>query len=748
MAFNLCTFTKYNAKCLKLLINGATEAKNLKCWIRNDIAHFIKSIVDWNCWTKSKDGKDCKLFYILLIGYLVTIRDFQIFTRVVKLIFKVASSEFETKEVQDAMAILIRCIENHEFCEGFRKTVESTIEVLEPQLLQEELPEQESADKHPDAALLANQLPDDDPSADQPQDHHRKLGHNSESKVEERSSDSNKEGSNKKKTDIMSVFIEGLRIEANTNQKTGVSRFCSRNRFNSPKFEEKFAKLLRYFPTWSGLMQPLFKHHEDTGTSARSETYFAETKRKLVPKGSAPKRLDKFFAAHCKKINISLTKVHACLNELASIEQLSRSQETDELEHISAIENWRNKATKSLPPVTYENEERRVLGTSEYRTDENQSPQLQSEIIQLEPPQPEFGFPSDILPPCLQSAISHPDLRGQKRRCTEDRLFEETPSKKPKKGTYTSKNHEIRAALQRTRGSGVHKSYMRNTSALDPISINNSFIRLLNSCPFDSLSEVFRNGYVVSRLFQKFIDDNSLDNYDNFFKFLSIYANQGTNQTVYSRRGHILHSLYKNDPRANRNHGTLNCAGNPLEVAKGLLPEHTGNAVFRKCLLCSELMLENRATLNVGHLDVFKEGFQKLNEKLEKSEIYILENKCPLCSDGALQNIHIDFGSFIIIDVQDFFAFKSPTDEHYQCSLEEIPEELILHDDQYILAGAIEHRPLQWHYVPYCRFAQGRWDRRDNISKKPQRYNLPEAEIKKKRIFNCFTYFKIGSDIG
>lgn len=83
MTFNLCPFEKYNAKCLKLLLNGADKLKQLKCWIRNDIAHLLKSVSDWNCWKKTKDGKDQKYLYMMLIGYLTVIRDFDLFVEVI-----------------------------------------------------------------------------------------------------------------------------------------------------------------------------------------------------------------------------------------------------------------------------------------------------------------------------------------------------------------------------------------------------------------------------------------------------------------------------------------------------------------------------------------------------------------------------------------------------------------------------------------------------------------------------------------
>lgn len=66
---------------LEAATQGGKRVSKLKCWIRNDIAHLIKSVSDWNCWKKTNDGKDQKYFYLMLIGYLTTIRDFDEFVK-------------------------------------------------------------------------------------------------------------------------------------------------------------------------------------------------------------------------------------------------------------------------------------------------------------------------------------------------------------------------------------------------------------------------------------------------------------------------------------------------------------------------------------------------------------------------------------------------------------------------------------------------------------------------------------------
>lgn len=114
-----------------------------------------------------------------------------------------------------------------------------------------------------------------------------------------------------------------------------------------PTFVTKMRTLLRCFPTWTELMQELFEHHEDVGTSARSETYFNQVKQDLVSKGT--KRLDKFLVEHSRMVDTRMIKAYARIDELQPRPKPSRSMHSEDMDHITAFENWRNRGTKPIP---------------------------------------------------------------------------------------------------------------------------------------------------------------------------------------------------------------------------------------------------------------------------------------------------------------------------------------------------------------------------------------------------------------
>lgn len=337
MTFNLCPFLIYNEKCLKLLMSGAKRVKNLKCWIRNDIAHLIKSITQWKCWKKTHEGRKTKKFYMMLIGFLTTIKNFEDFIEVTKRIMRVAHAESDTPNIRKDKEELIRCIESHKF-EEIRDFVEEQLATAESEKITPALEDEEAARASaPEKIPAINDIVDE--SFAQPNESKSA----SETKKKE------------KPSDLMSMFIDHLRPESEI-QGPSTSKSAIKNEYFSPQFLVKFCKLLRYFPTWSNLMQELFEHDEDVATSARSEAYFADVKKELRTYSTRPLRMDKFFSFHCNSIGKSMKKAYASLHEISST--LKRPTFAPEnRDHITTFENWRNKAEKPDPVIDLISEE-------------------------------------------------------------------------------------------------------------------------------------------------------------------------------------------------------------------------------------------------------------------------------------------------------------------------------------------------------------------------------------------------------
>lgn len=138
MDFNFMSFRMYNEQCLRILCEDKQYLTQIVCRIRNDIAHLIKSIVQWN-WKnfntaeKSNAGK-LKFFFTKCIGYLSTIKDFATLCKVAKSIFRIANAKIDTPEIQTL---------RRKFIEDFKKFPDEDVKVLNDTLNSSFVPSEE-----------------------------------------------------------------------------------------------------------------------------------------------------------------------------------------------------------------------------------------------------------------------------------------------------------------------------------------------------------------------------------------------------------------------------------------------------------------------------------------------------------------------------------------------------------------------------------------------------------------------------
>lgn len=93
----------YNNVCFNLLRNPAIKAPD--CYIRIDLAHFMKCISEWNC-VKTKPQK-VKDFFMRCVGLLVMATDITSMENYIKAIFIVAMSKTEGKHFHLIQTIII-----------------------------------------------------------------------------------------------------------------------------------------------------------------------------------------------------------------------------------------------------------------------------------------------------------------------------------------------------------------------------------------------------------------------------------------------------------------------------------------------------------------------------------------------------------------------------------------------------------------------------------------------------------------
>lgn len=343
MAFNWIPFEKFNRECLFILIDGKPRVDSIRCWIRNDVSHLIKSVTRWECF-KSAGGKNRKNFYCRLIGYLTTLEDIDHFIKVVKDIFLVASSKLDTDSVQLTRKTLTGYINT------FEKKQPDTISVITTNKAVSKATGDGVAEINPDEDLENDFGLDEDQAVFD-------LDSDKEDLEELEDTQAKKKRKRKLRMDLMSVFIRDLQPQPDKDtkeKKAGGSKakqsepefLYSQNSFCCDGFVKSFGLLLRSFPAWTNLMKSYFKESEDVPTSARSENDFSQIKSSLREICSRSMRVDKFLSLHCDIIDAKMREAFALYNKMkdsAPTIEKKKNPEKEDFEYLQFYENWKNR---------------------------------------------------------------------------------------------------------------------------------------------------------------------------------------------------------------------------------------------------------------------------------------------------------------------------------------------------------------------------------------------------------------------
>lgn len=293
LAFNISTFKDYIDNCFMILQKETEEIKNLKCWLRTDIAHLTNAVRKWNCF-KRCDSR-VKEFFRRCVGLLSNVKSLTAFTTTLKEVFIVASNKIDTEECQKARKNLIQKIKTYKFEDKEETEKKSDLNT-----------------KTANEDFLQNNEDNDD----------------------------------SKKRSIF-CYIENLkRISLLDFSQFNNSDFDLKNNdYYLPAFIELLSKLCLEFPAWTNVMQNYFESPHDVATSARSEAYFSDVKGSLLEERRR-QRVDKILIKHCRQINIDIKLGTAAYNRLKDSKKIPSTKIfklKDNNEHIEAIENWRGK---------------------------------------------------------------------------------------------------------------------------------------------------------------------------------------------------------------------------------------------------------------------------------------------------------------------------------------------------------------------------------------------------------------------
>lgn len=228
LAFNNCSHLENLIASHTFLIGEISELKH--CFIRDDKNHFMKAFTNLKCW-KLNDNESKKKFYTHCLGFCTGITDFQMIKEVFIHLFIISQSPFcnTGSECQKSQQWLATKISKFDY----------SIDKLETT---------------------------DDVQADY-------------SYMEE-------EDCIMTTRNILIQFIDDTNGKAKKMLDTLSSHLSNPNPYYCLELVAVLKKIFLRYSTWSNVMQKHYGSTDDTGTSARSESYFSILKKGLQRMGA------------------------------------------------------------------------------------------------------------------------------------------------------------------------------------------------------------------------------------------------------------------------------------------------------------------------------------------------------------------------------------------------------------------------------------------------------------------------------
>lgn len=239
----------------------------------------------------------------------------------------------------------------------------------------------------------------------------------------------------------------------------------------------------------------------------------------------------------------------------------------------------------------------------------------------------------------------------------------------------------------------------------------------MNTCSFDSLTELIANGYsdyiVYQRQIQADFDDFA------FFRLVTDYATYKPSNEWYVERARCL-SKALDKPLKN----ILDCSCNIFTLISKLLQDIPSTINEFNCKKCKTSSKTIKPVLEVNSQPILIEG---LKIGLQKSiNEYFLTNKklyCNSCKGYGCESRKP--GPHVLIDTEDPFINMLQTDLEYshassEIPLSEIPHFIMIKNIKYALIGIVHFIPPEiengiGHYIAFCKAITGSWKRHDDL---------------------------------
>lgn len=467
------TFTQYSSfkfylDVCSMLLNKCEISIPL-CMIRNDFAHVMHIISGW---VEIKDSpRRVKDFYLRAIALIIACEHFEKVKDLLKLIFTVAMNEDEGID-------------------------------LESKPIPSELAKQKLK------ALISGLSTDDI---------------------------LNDEASSNENCDLESLYTECenqktsyyqqiLEIYTTCEEESRVHKGDHDNLHHSKNLAKKLLKFCHLLPTWSAIMNPIFKYGSPTESSSSSESMFNEIKNRWFTTDTLPIKVDKFVSKHIDLSLGAMNLMRARYTNLACLEEIDEKH----VENIDIVAS----------NIDLDKDDDLILTINKNVSYENWMGQ---------------GIPMPI--------------KKRKRNYLE-------PDPTILKHEDTKAKNSVLGILRNA-----------NCLSLKAVQINDAFYTFKNTCAFDSIIQILFCAYTDSIAYSEFINKNANK---TVFELIKNGVRDGITVQSYRKRGKILLDIFKKETRKeNPKHFYVDAATTVYRLLNEIFQEYPSMEETFTCNSCA-----------------------------------------------------------------------------------------------------------------------------------------------------------------
>lgn len=447
----------------------------------------------------------------------------------------------------------------------------------------------------------------------------------------------------------------------------------------SPSLAKRLLNFCKYITCWSALMVPIFGYGGLTETSASSESMFKDLKSIVFKHKTLPLRLDDFFVTHVESIIGIMNLMNTVQSKEDNEHEIKEPISEIKVELKKLVSNDNIELKRTISETEEENENVALNESKRLIFDEQEEPEKNI-----------FDF-------------------------TENWMGLGQTKKKTKKSKYITKDPTILHCNDKSRTRNSVIGVLRNgsVSELKSISIDNDYISLINTCTFDSISQVMFCACADSELNQDFVEKTTEN---TFMKFVSHAVRDGITVQSYRKRAMLLKDLFRNQCTTELT--VINAACTAQFMIKKIFADFPSIVATMVCPDCTNKLLREEiiVTVNLPTDDLI--FLQDIMENYSYAQSY-----CTNCDTSMTQALEIK--EHLIIEPVVPLTQQRKLNKHLELStqLKDIPTILKVKKELFNLRGIINFiSPISnsinaiGHYVAYCyREPKNTWEKYDDF---------------------------------